>query len=745
MAAENSSPFTLHSSLSTWIWYPGDFEVWLGNIFNNRSTERGAMFPPFWKQDSHYVTVEFSKAFTLDHEETITIAVEGQYNFALDGKLQYIPLTSHSSPLTSKFTIPAGDHKLNIKVWNQATPPALFITGDTIHTDSSWLATYEDKLWIDENGVAHGSGIYVPAASWHFDAIDTSPSSFHLERKELRPVFATTPDGSPSATTPDGSPSATTPDGSPSGVLYDFGRETFGYLKVVGLKGTIRIYYGESAEEALDKEHCETLDVLTSDIRHQTSDIASKAFRYVYIEKEAGADYDEVLMDYEYAPHNASHSGSFRCSDDLINNIWDVAAYTMDLTTREFFMDGIKRDRWTWSGDAIQSYLMNYYLRFDTECVKRTIRQLRGKDPVTAHVNTIMDYTFYWFKSIHDYYEYTGDKAFVCEMWPRMVTLMDYVEGRLSPATGSSTATTPDTSGMAEGQPDDWIFVDWVDFPMHKRGTLCFEQILLMKAMETMALCAKLVAATSTNSTAASPVATTPDASASGYRVKAEQLRNKIKQTFWSYDKRAYYHAVEEGTMNTQITKFPNMFAILYGLAYEEERREIMQSVMLNPDIPAITTPYMRFYELETLLIDGRHEQVLQEMRDYWGGMLHEGATTFWEKYNPEESGTQHLAMYGRPYGKSLCHAWGASPIYLLGKYYLGVRPTKPGYEEFEIRPSLGDLDWMEGDVPTPNGMIHVYMDREQVKVHSSEGQGWLIIGEQKIRIECNQEVCVKL
>jgi hypothetical protein len=26
-------------------------------------------------------------------------------------------------------------------------------------------------------------------------------------------------------------------------------------------------------------------------------------------------------------------------------------------------MDGIKRDRWTWSGDAIQSYLMNYYLR----------------------------------------------------------------------------------------------------------------------------------------------------------------------------------------------------------------------------------------------------------------------------------------------------------------------------------------------------------------------------------------------
>ena len=649
------------------------------------------MFPPFWKQDSHYVTVEFSKAFSLERDETISIAAEGQFNLALDGKLQF--------GMPETFTIPAGDHKLNLKVWNQATPPALFIDGETIHTDSTWLATYEDKLWIDENGVAHGSGIYVPAAHWNFDDIATPPSSFHLEREERRPV------------------SATVPDVSPSGILYDFGRETFGYLKIKGLQGTVRIYYGESREEALDKEHCETLDVLTPDIRHQTSDLASKAFRFVYIEKEDGASYDDVSMDYEYNPAtvpDGSPSGSFRCSDDEINKSWDVAAYTMDLTTREFFMDGIKRDRWTWSGDAIQSYLMNYYLRFDTECVKRTIRQLRGKDPVTAHVNTIMDYTFYWFKSILDYYQYTGDIDFVREMWPRMVTLMDYVEGRLN------------ADGMAEGQPDDWIFVDWVDFPMHKRGTLCFEQILLMKAMETMAVCAKLLGINK-----------------SDYRVKSEELRNKIKQTFWSYEQKAYYHAIEDGQMNRQITKFPNMFAILYGLAYEEERREIMQSVMLNPDISAITTPYMRFYELETLCIDGLHTQVLQEMRNYWGGMLREGATSFWEKYVPTETGTQHLAMYGRPYGKSLCHAWGASPVYLLGKYYLGVRPTKPGYEAFEIRPSLGDLDWMQGDVPTPHGMIHVEMDRHQVKVLATEGCGTLFIAGQQVSVSSGTTVCV--
>ena len=672
----------MKTSKATWIWYPGDFEVWLGNIFNNRRTERGAMFPPFWKQDSHYPTVAFVKEVNLTEEENLNIVTEGTYNIAIDGKLQ-----THA-------IVPAGHHTLCIKVWNQATPPALFVEGKTIHSDASWLTTYEDKIWIDENGTAHGSGIYVPVGSWNFDSPDTPPSTYRLKREELRPVRQ---EECPATT----------------GTLYDFGQETFGYLIIVGLKGCVNVYYGESREEALDKEHCETLDHFRGHGYTCVAD-SSKAFRFVYIEKEGGATYNEVLMDYEYAPQDVTHSGTFNCSDDELNRIWQVAAYTMDLTTREFFMDGIKRDRWTWSGDAIQSYLMNYYLRFDTACVKRTIRQLRGKDPVTAHINTIMDYTFYWFKSVLDYYQYTADIDFVREMWPRMVTLMDYVEGRLN------------ADGMAEGQPDDWIFVDWVDFPMHKRGILCFEQILLMKSMETMALCAKLLGINK-----------------SDYRVKSEELRNKIKQTFWNYEKKAYFHAIEDGQMNRQITKFPNMFAILYGLAYEEERREIMKSVMLNPAIDPITTPYMRFYELETLCIDGLHTQVLQEMRDYWGGMLREGATSFWEKYVPSEQGTQHLAMYGRPYGKSLCHAWGASPIYLIGKYFLGVKPTKPGYAEYEIRPSLGDLEWMQGTVPTPHGLIHVYMDRHRIKVEASEGDGWLYIGDKKVHIEPNNELII--
>ncbi len=683
---------------ATWIWYPGDYEIWLGNKMNNRRTERGAFFPPFWKMDSHYVTVEFSKKLDLKQAEEILIAVEGTYNIKLDGKLQF--------GMPERFTLPAGKHSLNIKVWNQATPPALYIKGETVYTDTTWKVTYEDKEWIDESGKASDTSatIYMDAGCWNFDEPAERPSQFRLncqlqaavEKKDV-----------------------------PGGTLYDFGKETFGYLllKQVSGKGDICIYYGESPEEATDTLYGETLDKIRVDgdtitdlaLNHTvslTEDYLlenSKAFRYVYVTLGEGVRLGDVMMHYEYLP--VTYRGTFKCNDEELNKIWEVGAYTMHLTSREFFIDGIKRDRWVWSGDAIQSYLMNYYLFFDSDTVKRTIWLLRGKDPITCHTNTILDYTFYWFLSIYDYYMYTGDKHFVSQVYPRMQTMMDYVLGRTN------------ADGMVEGLTGDWVFVDWADFPMSKQGALAIEQILFCKSLETMQLCAGLME---------------KNEDVTKYSKLAADLRAKLLPTFWNEEKQAFIHNVEKGKRSEQINKFPNMFAITLGYLDEEKKASVMKNVMLNEDVLKITTPYMRFYELEAMCAMGYQTQVMQEMKAYWGGMLNEGATSFWEKYNPEESGTQHLAMYGRPYGKSLCHAWGASPIYLLGKYYLGVKPVKEGYKEFSVTPVLGGLEWMEGGVPTPAGDIQVYMDKEVIKVKATEGKGYVYISSPKQQPEAS-------
>lgn len=524
----------------TWIWYPGDYEIWLGNQMNNRRTERGAFFPPFWKTDSHYVVVEFSKEVDLPEAETIQLSVEGRYNVKLDGKLQL--------GMPDKLTIPAGKHKINIKVWNQLTPPALYVDGRTIKSDASWKVTYEDKEWIDESGKASDTSatVYMDAGSWNFNSKTSRPSLFRLPCKPLLAVSSTSVE---------------------NGILYDFGRETFGYLDFSEMRGEgkVLIYYGESKEEALDIEHCETMDILSvkdgkvtdlalRTVQPLTNDCymmeSSKAFRYVYVVCDEQISVGKVSMQYEYMPE--TYRGSFQCDNDLLNRIWEIGAYTMHLTTREFFIDGIKRDRWVWSGDAIQSYLMNYYLFFDSETVKRTIWQLRGKDPVTSHINTIMDYTFYWFLSVYDYYMYTGDEKFVKQLYPRMKSLMEYVLGRT------------DSDGMVQGMTGDWVFVDWADGYLDKKGQLAFEQVLFCKSLETMVLCARLAGEMQ---------------DARGYEKLASSLRKKLEPAFWSEDAKALVHNRIGGNQSTSVTRYANMFAVFYDYLSEEKQQLIKQSV----------------------------------------------------------------------------------------------------------------------------------------------------------------------
>lgn len=671
---------------ATWIWYPGDFEVWLGNKMQNRRTERGSFLPPFWKLDSHYNLIDFHKDFDVPATEEVELFVEGQYNVKLDGK----PFIGYPK----KITIPAGKHRISLKVFCQDRVPSIFVKGKTIVSDASWLVTFEDKEWIDETGKASDQSgtTWLNAGSWNFNTPQTPPSKFALATKEQFAVKTEKKDKS---------------------ILLDFGKETFGFVKLKGLKGkgNITIYYGESKEEALSPEHCETLDILEVDLAQKKDSTTSltKAFRYVNVSFDGGVAIDSVSMLYEFLP--VADRGGFRCSDEQINKIYDVAKYTLHLNTREFFIDGIKRDRWVWSGDAYQSYLMNYYLFFDSPTVSRTLLALRGKDPVTSHINTIMDYTFYWFLGIYDYYQYTGDKEFIKQFYPRMQSLMEYCLSRRN------------KNGMMEGLAGDWIFIDWAE-GLSKKGEVSFEQLLLTRSLETMALCADIAK---------------DSKGAERYKAIGSELKAKFFTNYWNNDKHAFVHSQVDGKQTDNVTRYSNMFAIFFNYLDESKKQDIKTHVLLNDKIQKITTPYMRFYELEALCALGEQAYVLKEMKDYWGGMLNLGATSFWEEYNPTKKGAEHYGMYGREFGKSLCHAWGASPIYLLGKYYLGVKPLSPAYETYLIEPQLGGLQWMEGAVPTPKGDVKLTVSTKEIKVTGADAGTGTLRFKSKTKPTCKQ------
>jgi hypothetical protein len=642
---------------ASWIWYPGDFELWLSSKIQIERTERGVFYAPFWRMDRHTPLVTFGKAVDLEQDEILDIQVEGRFYLRVDGRFVY--------ENQDKVLLTKGKHEIHFQVYNTDSPPSVRVQGKTVVSDRTWATSKQNNR-------------FVQADAWIFDTPENRPSTYKLATTPLNPV---------------------TTEAKEQSVFVDFGKETFGYLRFHGLKGkgSITARYGESAEEAQAGDRAETWDVfdISQTAESDFTSDRSKAFRYVKLTWNGDLHFDHVSMLYEYLP--VEYKGSFQCSDDEINKIWEVAAYTLHLSSRAFFLDGIKRDRWIWSGDAYQSYLMNYYLFFDKPLVKRTVWALRGSDPVETHLNTIMDYSFYWFMGIYDYYLYTGDREFLQQIYPKMLTLMDFCLGRRN------------AEGLVEGLPGDWVFVDWA--PMDKTGELSVEQLLFCRSLETMALCADLM----------------KDAgNVTKYKQLAADLKKKIPAIFWDEEQKALVHSRKDGKLNKTVTKYANMFALTFDYMTEQQQDDIKNHVLLNDKVQKITTPYMRFYELEALCRIKQQKHVLHEIKDYWGGMLRLGATSFWEAYDPTESGVQHYAMYDRPFGKSLCHAWGASPLYLLGKYYLGVTPTGPGYETYLIEPELGGLKWMKGTVPTPAGNINLYVSEKKITVETVTGKGLL-------------------
>ena len=78
--------------------------------------------------------------------------------------------------------------------------------------------------------------------------------------------------------------------------------------------------------------------------------------------------------------------------------------------------------------------------------------------------------------------------------------------------------------------------------------------------------------------------------------------------------------------------------------------------------------------------------------------------TTIWEEYDPRQTFPGHYAMYGDLFGKSLCHAWGAGTIDLIGRYVARFRAEAPGCRAFALEPRPSGLSALDAAIPLPDG-----------------------------------------
>ena len=649
---------------SYWIWNYGDYEIFHSNSVNARRQDFGVDYPVFWK----YYDVERNVKFFTEVETE----KDGYIKLYLKGK-GYILVDGQRYGTEKVISLKKGKHALEIAVMNLTGLPAAYIESDVLTTDENWYTKDSD-------------GKKIPVG---FEKVYDSPTSdvekFNFSYEKIQYVSRTNTE---------------------KGVLFDFGKEIFGFLYIrnVNENAKLCVSYGESPEEALD--------TVWSVIREHVSGSESyklrqRAFRYIYIEGDFNA---EVYAELEYLPLEVL--GSFECNDKTINDIWNMCAYTMKLCAREVYIEGAKRDRWLWGGDAYQIFKFSKYLYFDKEIVRRSLIGLRGKEPFDQHINTITDYSLYWVISLWEYYMTYEDDEFIKFIYPKAVSLMSFCKDRTN------------EYGFIIAKGEDWLFIDWSE--IDKSGVVCAEQMLYYAALNCMYNLSLIVKEENEN-----------------YKTQAKELKKQINEFFWNEEHGAFIDNYESEHIN--VTRHANIFAVMYGIADQKQINSISENVLKNDSITKITTPYFEGYELDAMGQIENCEYIYDMICSYWKGMLDLGATTVYEEYDPKLSGIEHYAMYGDKFQKSLCHAWGASPIYLLGKYFLGVSETEAGYKSFTVKPYLGKFEFVKGTVPIKDGKVEVFLSKEKLSVKTDKNGGTLIWNGNKYSLSSNEEFVLKL
>lgn len=642
-----------------WIWHYRDFEMYFTKKTLLGREERGRIVPAFWEVPNVPSLVRFRKTVNLETDESIAIYAEGKFLFLID---------NIRMPEQSSYKISAGVHELECVVFNMTGMCALFVDGASIISDESWYADLYDDV---------------------FEAVGISPCCVD---KTILPGDYTLPFRS---IKPDSDITKN------EERIVDFGKDTYVKLKLTNIaeNAVIHVAYGESLEETYS-DRCVIVDTVSC---VKTAELPPRGCRFVRFWGETNFDL-ECLYQYNPAKDQSAYKGEKQLED-----IYEISKYTLSLCSRFFLLDGIKRDKWPWAGDAYTMSRMSFYSFFDTETIKRTILSLRGNREVKTPINNVLEYSFYWVLNIKTYYDYTGDFDFVKRNYEYMKLLMAFYIERT------------DWKGFIPKINSSWIVIDWHD--IEKDGYCCAVQMLYGKALKVMEFFA---------------VQMNANEDEQYYRGLAKRIYQNVNEIFWSDVLNGYVSNYCDGKPSTQICHHQNCFAILFDYADDVKKEAIIENVYINPAVKEITTPFFKFFQYEAMYKCGLTKEIWTDIRSYWGRMTDAGAKTVYEEFDPDITGIEQYAMYGEPFDKSLCHAWGAVPVYAVGRYMAGVAPTEPGYKSFRISPYIGDEDY-QITVPVLNGFISVCKNKNHLSVKTDISGGVINIETKCVKAEPNK------
>ncbi len=501
-------------------------------------------------------------------------------------------------------------------------------------------------------------------------------------------------------------------------LLLDFGKEIQGGIQLVtGMPASqkpvrIRVRFGESVSEAMceiDGKNGATNDHAVRDFQLSlpwlgVAEVGNSGFRFVRIDLpddsvELQLKEIRAIATYRDIPYK----GSFLCSDERLNQIWQTGAYTVHLNLQEYLWDGIKRDRLVWIGDMHPEVMTVNTVFGYNEAVPKSLDLTRNITPLPNWMNGISSYSIWWLLIQRDWFRYQGDWTYLQSQKDYLVDLLKVLISKV------------DASGREHL--DGMRFLDWPsnENPEAINAGL---QALMVQAMKYGAELCSLLQEPELASTCLETEA------------RLRKAAPQVIKPFLALKKKPTEPGMKQA-------------AALLAWAGLMDANEADQKYLSQEGGHGFSTFY-GYYMLRSMALAGNYSGALDIIRSYWGAMLDMGATTFWEDFNldwlPNAAPIDELVPAGKKdihgdfgaycykgFRHSLCHGWASGPTSWLTEYVLGVEVLEPGCRVLRIVPHLADLEWVEGTFPTPKGIVKIRHEKQpdgsiSSKIEAPEG-----------------------
>lgn len=373
------------------------------------------------------------------------------------------------------------------------------------------------------------------------------------------------------------------------------------------------------------------------------------AFRYMEIEAiDTSLKWQLVVEDVTCVSVSAVSMEDVKLlesDDEMICKLDRVSLRTLMNCMQSVFEDGPKRDRRLWLGDLRLQALANYETFKNYDLVKRCLylfaAQTREDGLVSACLFTeprfivddtfLLDYSMFLGAALIDYYKASGDMETLRDLSKCAYRQMELAKEQF------------DEKNLLRSGEGFWAFIDWTE-GLDKQAAMQGVYVYCAKKVQEIA---KILGDKEIEAELSA---------------EAEMKTESARKYLLDEESGLFVSGVER-----QINYASQVWMVLAGVVNTEEGAKILDKVTeLKPE-KGMVSPYMNHHYVEALLMCGKKDQAMEYMKYYWGGMINNGADTFWELYNPENPAE---SPYGSSIVNSYCHAWSCTPTYLLRKYY---------------------------------------------------------------------------